>query len=140
VGVVTAVAVAAAVVGYRETRPDQRDRRAIRSLMADMEQVLRRHDVTMWLRVTTPHDADRSNPVHMAAHERMLRDFERLQHLPRFAMTDVEIEVAGNTARARYRIDSAPPPPGAPLPPVGGEMQFVRGPDGWEMTDHHLLE
>jgi hypothetical protein len=105
-----------------------------------MEQALRRHDPMMWLRVTAPHSADRSDPVHMGAHERLLRDFERLQHLPRFAMTDVRIDIAGDTGVARYRVESGPPGPGAAAAPAGGEMRFVRGPDGWEMVDHHFIE
>jgi hypothetical protein len=134
------IALAGLIFAYRETRPEVRDRRAIREHLDEMERGLRRHDASMWLHVTTRHEAPESDPLHRATHDRMLRDFERLQHLASFAMKDVRIEVTGDQAVARYRIETASPEAGAPRPPVAGELRMARGDKAWEMIDHRLIE
>ena len=135
-----AAAVAGALLAYRETRPEQRDRRAIRDHLAEMERALHRHDMKIWLHVTVGHEAPESDSLHRAMHDSMLRDFERLLHLPTFAMKDVQIEVTADTAVARYRIDAGPPRTGTPPAPVAGELRMTRGAKGWEMVDHRLIE
>ena len=128
------------ILAYRETRPEERDRRAIREHLDEMERALRHHDAAMWVHVTTRHEARESDSLHRATHDRMLRDFDRLQHLASFAMKDVRIEVTGDQAVARYRIETTSPEAGAPRPPVAGELRMARGDKAWEMVGHRLIE
>lgn len=134
-GALLAAAVAAVVLGGRGSRRAG-DEQAIAQHLFEMQQMVRAHDARLWLHVET--DGHAPSTEHEAAHQAMLRDFERLSHLRGFTMRDVEIEVAGDTALARYRIEAEAK--GAERPPVGGELRFGRSAKGWEMTGHTLIE
>lgn len=138
-GVVMLSISGASMLVYRATRREERDRHAIVLHLREMERALRTHDARMWLHVTTTHSVAPGDADHAAAHDAMLRDFERLQHLEGLELTDIQAEVTGDTAVARYRIHSARAA-GASPPPRAGELRFVRGPAGWEMTSHRLLD
>ena len=129
-----------AAMVYRETRPQARDRRAIVAHLRQMERAMRNHDEKLWLHVTITHPVEPGDTCHAATHEAMLRDFERLRNLERLEMTGIEVELAGDTALARYHIRGAPVPPSASPHPKAGELRFVRGPQGWEMTGHRFLQ
>ncbi len=143
------VAIVAGFGIYQESRRQEQDRHEILRHLAQMEKAIRAHDDSIWTHVEgTPAHAH-PDPAREAAHAEMLKDFARLADLQGFAMKDVEVEVNGDVARARYRIEGAPRPrethPGfqdAPQQPVpaAGEVGFVRGPNGWEMTSHQLIE
>lgn len=124
---------------YRETRHRESDRHAIVAHLKQMERAIRAHDAGLWLHVVTTHPALPGDRNHEAMHESMLRDFERLQHLDDLQITDIAVELADDTAVARYRIWGEGRR-GDAAPPTAGELRFVRGPAGWEMTSHKLFE
>lgn len=134
-GAVLVAVVTAVVLGGRASRR-ARDEEAITRHLFEMQRMVRAHDARLWLHVEA--DGHVPSTEHEAAHQAMLRDFERLSHLRGFAMRDVEIEIAGDTALARYRIEAEAK--GAERPPVGGELRFGRSVKGWEMTGHAFIE
>lgn len=138
-----AVAVGLAILAgswavYRKTRRDESDRQAIVLHILEMERALRAHDARMWLHVTTTHPVAPGDAAHAAAHEAMLRDFERLQHLEGLELSDIQVEIDGDTAVARYRILFSRAADAARVPKLG-ELHFVRGSE-WQMTSHRLLD
>jgi hypothetical protein len=148
-GAITALVLAAGAVAYRESRRQERDRRAILAHVAMMEKAIRARDQSIWMHVEENDVRERPDPAREAVHQQMLRDFARLSRLQRFAMTDVRVEISGDAAVARYRIEGMPhaadthpslrelPDPPAP---AEGEVGFTRAADGWEMTSHRLIE
>jgi hypothetical protein len=155
-GVLMLVAGAATVsyVTYVETRQRERDRHALLRHVSEMEKPIRASDERIWLHVETRHDPGHATAAQEAADRQMLADFQRLGQLQDFAMKDVQVEIAGDTAVVRYRIQGTPgprqqtdlqghfhsPPPAPVSVPAGGEIVFARGPRGWVMTGHRLLE
>ena len=107
-----------------------------------MERLIRDHDERIWLHVEAKHIGEQRppSPSDEAAHQAMVNDFDRLGHLTDFAMRDVRIEVTGDVAVARYRIECRPPRYKDPPAPAAGEIRFRRTPVGWEMTSHKLTE
>jgi len=143
------VAVAAGIGIYREGQRQERDRHQILRHIAQMEKAMRAHDDSIWTHVEGTPEHAHVDPAREAAHQQMLKDFARLADLQGFAMKDVEVEVNGDVARARYRIEGVPRSgethPGfrdVPMQaaPAAGEVGFVRGRNGWEMTSHRLIE
>jgi hypothetical protein len=143
-----------AVVTYLETRQAERDRHALLRHASEMERAIRASDERIWLHVEARHDPGHTNAAQEALDQQMLADFERLGQLEGFAMKDVQVEIMGDTATIRYRVQGTAIPraqadlrghvhsvPSLPVPaPAGGEIHFRRGPAGWVMTGHRLLE
>lgn len=122
------VALIALFAIHRETNQRERDRRALLRHVAEMEKIIRAHDTRIWLHVEGGGGHPSNDPAHEAVHQAMLRDFERLAHLRDFAMRDVEVEIAGDTAVVRYRVEGRAVE-GEP-PPVSGEIRFARSAKG----------
>ena len=143
-----------AVVTYLETRQHERDRHALLRHASEMERAIRASDERIWLHVESRHDPGRANAAQEALDQQMLADFERLGQLEGFAMKDVQVEITGDTATIRYRVQGTAIPRAQtdlrghthsvqPIPvpaPAGGEIYFQRGPGDWVMTGHRLLE
>ena len=136
------IAVCLGVVAWRETRAQERDFHAIRDHVSEMERLIRDHDERIWLHVEAKHIGEQPRPSvgDETAHQAMLNDLDRLGHLKEFAMRDVRIEITGDAAVARYRIEGRPSRYQDPLAPAHGEIRFRRTPAGWEMTSHRLME
>ena len=144
----------AATVTYVETRQHERDRHALLRHASEMERAIRARDERIWLHVESRHDPGHANAAQEALDEQMLADFERLGRLENFAMKDVTVEIMGDTAVVRYRVQGTPvprverdlrghihSPQPTPVPaPAAGEIHLQRGPGGWVMTGHRLVE
>lgn len=136
-GAATGAAALGLVIHFGASR-EARDRYAIRRHLEQTERIIRAHDERIWLRVeASAHPAEDS--AHQALHRAILGDFERLAHLEGFAMKDVHVEVGGDAAWARYRVEGEPRPRREQAP-AAGEMRFIRGRNGWEMAGHRLIE
>lgn len=133
-----AVVVSAAVVVYYETRLRERDYHEILGRVARLGKLIQAHDVRIWLQVEERH-ATVPEPERHAAHVAMLRDFDRLGHLEGFSMSDIRVELSRDTAVVRYHVQGLPRA-GDARAPAAGEMHFARGPTGWELVGHRLLE
>jgi hypothetical protein len=96
-----ALAAAASLVAYRQTRGTARDRRAILLHVAEMEKAIRAHDQAIWLHVEESDPLMAGDPRQVALRQQMLRDFDTLGHLHGFAMKDVEVEIRADRAWAR---------------------------------------
>jgi len=144
---------AAAVVTYMETRQHERDRHALLRHATEMERAIRARGERIWLHVESRHEPGHASAAQEALDEQMLADFGRLGRLENFAMKDVKVEVTGDTAVVRYRVEGTMPraetdlrghvhsAPPTPLPvPAGGEIHLQRVPGGWVMTGHRLLD
>ena len=145
---------AAAVVTYMETRQHERDRHALLRHATEMERAIRARGERIWLHVESRHEPGHANAAQEALDEQMLADFGRLGRLENFAMKDVTVEIMGDTAVVRYRVQGTPvprverdlrghihSPQPTPVPaPGGGEIHLQRVPGGWLMTGHRLLE
>jgi hypothetical protein len=144
----------AAVVTYMQTRQHERDRHALLRHATEMERAIRARGERIWLHVKSRHEPGHTSAAEEALDQQMLADFGRLGRLENFAMKDVQVEITGDTATVRYRVQgtaipraqmdlrghihSAPPIP-EPAP-AGGEIQLQRVPGGWLMTGHRLIE
>jgi len=144
----------AATVTYVETRQHERDRHALLRHASEMERAIRARGERIWLHVESRHEPGHANAAQEALDEQMLADFGRLGRLENFAMKDVTVEIMGDTAVVRYRVQGTPVPrvetdlrghvhsaQPTPVPaPAGGEIHLQRVPGGWVMTGHRLLE
>jgi hypothetical protein len=124
-----------------EMRQPERDYHAIRQHMTEMERLIRAHEPErIWLHVEGRHNgATPRSEAEEKVHATMLGDLDRLAHLDGFAMHDLEIEVHGDFAVARYRVEGSAKPGDTPRP-VAGEVEFRRTTAGWEMAAHRLTE
>lgn len=128
---------AAGLIAVRQTSAPERDRRALRTHVLEMQKLIRAHDGRAWLHVEA--DGHQKDAKHAAVHRAMLMDFERLAHLKDFEMREIDVEVSGDAARVLYRVHGTPEGRGQGVP-SRGEVNFTRGPAGWEMTGHRFLE
>ena len=140
VAVVVLVAAASLVV-RSEMRQSKRDYHAILHHMTEMERLIRAHQPQdIWLHVEGRHtETSPRSDAEERVHEAMVGDLDRLAHLDGFAMRDVDIEVHGDLAVARYRVEGSARPGDSP-PPVAGETRFHRTAVGWEMTTQRLID
>ena len=65
-----------------------------------------------------------------------MADFEVLSHLQGFVLSDVQIDLDGDRAHLRYRLQASPEP-GKPTP-GGGRMEFGRKGSLWVLEDHRF--
>lgn len=120
-----------------EAKPSERDYHVVQKEFARIEQKIHQHDMSLWLVVEgEPHDRTAGAPEER--HRRILRDFDTMSDLPRFEMSQVNIEILGDRAKVRYALQSWPQP-WRPMP-SGGRMEFVRRQDQWVLHDHHFLD
>jgi hypothetical protein len=124
----------AAAVTYLETRQHERDRHALLRHVTEMERAIRARGERLWMHVESRHEPGHASAAQEALDEKMLADFARLGALQNFAMKDVEVQITGDTAVVRYRVQGRPVPrretdlgghmhsaPPTPLPaPAGG--------------------
>ena len=121
-----------------EGRVEEQDRHAILAHVNEMERAILTHDT--WWHVQGADDPARDNEALEGEHQKMLKDFDRLSHIPGFRMTDVRVDVRGDEAVVEYGIEGTPDSGAQAKMPSGGELHFRRGPKGWEMTSHRLKE
>ena len=122
-----------------EAAPRERDYHAVKGEFERIERKIREHDGSLWLAVEgEPHDQGPGVALREERHRRILADFDRLGHVASFAMSVVEIEIDGDRAHLRYRLQSNPEP-WRPMP-NGGRMEFVRRDTRWVLDDHLFIE
>jgi hypothetical protein len=122
-----------------EAAPRERDYHAVRRAFQIIDRKIHDHDFGTWYMVEGgPHDNGADSPAREERHHRILEDFERLGHTQSFAISDVEIEIDGDRAHLRYKLQ-AWPQPWKPMP-QGGRMEFVRRQGEWVLDDHHFSD
>jgi hypothetical protein len=145
-GAAAAVVSASAILIHMEMRRPERDRHRIIASVRQTEAMIRRHDVALFSQVEGTHPRGSPRPEPDAAHEGMLRDFERLSHLENFQMNDIHAVVDGDTAIASYVVLGKAGPPHHLLDgqrpatvPGAGEIYFRRRGEDWEMVGHRFI-
>ena len=134
----TLFVVGAAAMWIRyEAQPRERDYHAVRAEFLRIAREIRNHDQGMWVVVEGPRQDQGSSAAAQEDHQRrVLADFELISHLQGFVMSEVQIEIDGDRARLRYRLQASPEP-GKPAP-GGGQMDFVRKDGQWVLEDHRF--
>ena len=119
--------------------PREHDRHRVATQVHELERSIRSHGPELWLFVEgADHARQGASPDQETRHQAMLRDFERLGRMDDLALTDVEVQVDGDKARATYRI-RATTRPGERIP-SGGVLEFVRHKEGWQVAGHRFVE
>ena len=134
------VSAGAGFVIYSETRRAELDRHAILAEVHDFERIIRRHD-EIYARLGGP-TTGQPGSLPTVDREGIARDFDRLGHLEDFRISDVQVDVQRDEARATYTISGRSVGSGlrvAEPAPSMGEMSFVRRGGSWYLVGHRFL-
>jgi hypothetical protein len=137
--VLSAVAIASLVGFVLAGRdwPRESDRHAVIAEVRELERRIRSGGPHLWLLVEGNDSRDDADADRESRHQAMLRDFERLSHVPDLSITNIVVHVDGDSALATYRIRSEP---AAERVPPGGQLQFIRRNDRWMIAGHRFTE
>lgn len=110
----------------------QRDRRAVRNLMRDIETRIRSHDGSAWLLTERGFLPGEAHPAVEPAHERLRTDLDRLAHVDDLRLLVQDVEIDRDTAWIDYQVEGRARP-GDPPPPTTGRFTLRRTTDGWAL-------
>lgn len=113
-------------------------RHQVRDELRRIEQALRAGTgIAFWIYVEAD-DSDRTDPAEHARHKAILEDFDRLARMEGLSFADVDVDLRGDEAVARFRV-SAKSRDHNPAP-VRAELTFRRRPEGWRLSISRLFD
>lgn len=117
---------------------EERDRRAVRALVWEIERKVRAHDA--WLLVEGAVPPGEPHPAIEPAHERLRNDLERLAHLQDLRIVIRDIRVQGDTAWVDYRVEGRPDPARGASDLTAGRFTMRRKNGGWALDANRFGE
>ena len=133
-----AIASVLGVVIAARNWPREHDRHVVVSQVRELERSIRSHGPDLWLFVEGNDKRDNGDVDRETRHQVMLRDFERLGRLEGFAITDIVVQIDGDKALATYRVRGVARLVGE-IVPRGGQLEFVRRQDSWQVARHQFV-
>ena len=119
--------------------PREHDRHRVASQVHELERSIRSRGPELRLFVEGGnHPRQGAADAQEARQQAVLRDFEHLGRMRDLALTDIQVKVDGDKALATYRL-RATTRPGERVP-RGGELEFVRQKEGWQVAGHRFVE
>ena len=135
---IAAVAAGLAILVHRADAED-RDRRAVRGFVWDLERKLRAEGGAAWLLSEGAFPSGQGDPEAEPARDRLRADLDRLARLDRIQILPGDIAIHAETATADYTVGGNPRP-GDPQPPRRGRLVLRRTREGWRLASNRFLD